>query len=497
MYYLQDYTTYCAQPTPPEKQLELKKGEKVVDEVAFIELAKRRDLYNEPGVLVLPYALDSSIEEPNDEWVLWEYDELKQELRTQNLVGFIGYTDEKGKTTNFAIGSRFSSFSPSSSKLKKEENAEVLSKDYFLLYLLQKTLGITLFDSLKSGSSQDCDSALDFLFLFFPSLFKKALSQGMFKQYVYRQYNDANIRGVIDVNRHIRFNIPANGKVAYHTREFSYDNPLTQLIRHTIEYLKRNKFGKSVLTGDAEMRGFVQQIIQATPSYAANQRQQVIMQNLRPVAHPLYTQYVMLQQLCLRILRYEKLSYGDNNNNEKIHGVLIDINWLWEEYLAQVLSEKTNFGHYTRKSKPNFLFEDGTEDFQKIIPDYLGHKGNQTIVADAKYMFLNNTKSLPVEKAMAVYYKTIMYMYRFNSKIGLLLYPYKPEQKSSDNEIPFVEYGIKETDGKFYKIGLKIPKETKDSKEFKDLSDFIETIKEEEKRFSKMVQTQNQISGNE
>ena len=52
-------------------------------------------------------------------------------------------------------------------------------------------------------------------------------------------------------------------------------------------------------------------------------------------------------------------------------------------------------------------------------------------------MFLNNTKSLPTEKAMAVYYKTIMYMYRFNSKIGLLLYPYKLGQKLRDEEIPF------------------------------------------------------------
>ena len=481
MDYLQDYTTYCAKPTKStEKRLELTIAGNVANATALVELAKRKDLHNEPGVLVLPYALDSSIEDPNDEWVLWEYDEIKKELRTQNLVGFIGYGN-----ANFAIGSRFSSFNPSGSRISKNENTYVLSKDYFLLYLLQKTLGITLFDSLKSDSSQDCDSALDFLFLLFPPLFKKALSQGMFKQYVHRQYNDANIRGVIDVNRHIRFNIPANGKVAYHTREFSYDNPVTQLIRHTIEYLKRNKFGKSMLTRDAEMRGFVQQLIQATPSYDANQRQQVIMQNLRPVAHPLYTQYAMLQQLCLRILRYEKLSYSDNNKSEKIHGVLIDMNWLWEEYLAQVLSERTSFGHYTRKSTPNYLFEaDGKDDFQPIIPDYLGYKGNQTIVADAKYMFLNKRDSLTGEKAMAVYYKTVMYMYRFNSTIGLLLYPYKPDQEDPEHEIPFVKYGIKETNGELYKIGLMIPQD------IEKYQDFASIIRLHEQTFADMVATQ-------
>ena len=59
----------------------------------------------------------------------------------------------------------------------------------------------------------------------------------MYKQYITRKNNDANVRGVIDVNRHIRYNKPFNGKIAYSTREYSYDNDVTQLIRHTIEFI--------------------------------------------------------------------------------------------------------------------------------------------------------------------------------------------------------------------------------------------------------------------
>ena len=33
-------------------------------------------------------------------------------------------------------------------------------------------------------------------------------------------------------------NIPFMGKIAYTTREHSYNNNLTQLVRHTIEYIK-------------------------------------------------------------------------------------------------------------------------------------------------------------------------------------------------------------------------------------------------------------------
>lgn len=46
---------------------------------------------------------------------------------------------------------------------------------------------------------------------------------------------------------HIRMNIPFNGKVACKTREHSYDNLTTELIRHRIEFIKASEFGSAVL----------------------------------------------------------------------------------------------------------------------------------------------------------------------------------------------------------------------------------------------------------
>ena len=56
-----------------------------------------------------------------------------------------------------------------------------------------------------------------------------------------------NVCGTIDVQRHIRMNIPFNGKVACKTREHSYDNFTTELIRHRIEFIKTSEFGSAVL----------------------------------------------------------------------------------------------------------------------------------------------------------------------------------------------------------------------------------------------------------
>lgn len=56
------------------------------------------------------------------------------------------------------------------------------------------------------------------------------------------------------------------------------------------------------------------------------------------------------------------------------------------------------------------------ENFQQIIPDYLSL--DKKIVADAKYIPLNTEKSYGEEKATAIYYKTITYMYRFCTNKG-------------------------------------------------------------------------------
>ena len=420
------------------------------------------------AVLVWPYSFQEGNEELKDQYIfrVSQRDGNKiDSITTNNVVGFIG--KEK---TDIRIHSRFSS--------GKDEKTQ----DFFLYHMLGKVMAINMFDLPTSSGT---DMAFDFLLFFFPKLLKEAMSQGMYKKYVYHEYNDANVRGVIDINRHIRQNIPANGCIAYRTREFSYDNPMTQLIRHTIEFIRRKPFDKAILHNDADTEACVQQIVQATPTFVAQQRQSVINDNLRPIVHPYYTKYAALQKLCLRILRHEKLSYGQAN--DKIHGLLIDAAWLWEEYVAKVLSEsKSGLKHYTRNSRYH-LFKMATgKTFQQIIPDY--YDGDK-IVADAKYIPLHRYDHLDAERASAVYYKTIMYMYRFNTQKGYLFHPCsvsdveemekKPTEfehlKIDENkQTVSCEYEIVDREGcHLHEVGMIVPS-TEKYDEFKSSMDIIE-----------------------
>lgn len=411
--------------------------------IADVEISNI-SLEDYPNLLVFPDSF-SSYDRDFGKKVICSIADEGRKLCTNSMVGFIGRNN-----THLSIHSRF---------------ADNGKEDFFLHYMLQKVAKINLFNLQHT---MDEDSVFDFLLYLFPLYLKNAISQGVYRQYITHKYNDTNVRGVIDVSRHIKYNEPFNGAVAYTTREYSYDNHITQLIRHTIEFISKNG-GDDILNIDEDTKQAVAQIIGATHSYLSNELQSIINKNLTPIAHPYYNEYAPLQRLCLQILRHEELKYGQEE--DEVYGVLIDAAWLWEEYLATILEGKYN--HYLKDTGKRFyLFKPKK---QQIIPDYLSL--DKKIVADAKYIPLNEKIWFKEDSASAtaIYYKTITYMYRFCSKEGYLFYPHPDEEVSpiKDEIITEIEG---ENGGSITKLGLRIPSNCSDFNEFTSRINEEETI---------------------
>jgi 5-methylcytosine-specific restriction endonuclease McrBC regulatory subunit McrC len=384
-----------------------------------------------PDLLIFPQSLGKNHDDVEKSHIFSLQD---NNLITCNIMGFVGKNE-----TQLTISSRFA---------KNDKH------DYFLHYMLQKVFSINLF---KFDQTPNKENIWDFLLYLFPYYIKKAYSQGLYKTYKQEEYNDANVKGVIDVKRHIRTNIPFCGKIAYSTREHSHDNAVTQLIRHTIEHIKTHPFSSGILTSDSETRDIVSKFCFVTQnSYNKNIRQKIISANLKPVSHPYFTEYKMLQKICLRILQREKLTFG--TENDKIYGLLFDGAWLWEEYLNTIL--KNDFIHPENKTGKHreYLFE----NFQAIYPDFIS-KQQPIMVGDAKYIPLGNQQEYAEgsERATSIYYKSITYMYRFSSNHSFLLFPHP--------ETPFDEiYKIKKTNGVLRKLGLAIPQKTENFIDFQN-----------------------------
>lgn len=370
-------------------------------------------------------------------------------LYTGNIMGFIGCGESE-----VTIHSRFS---------KSDDN------DFFMKYMLQKVFAINIFDLNHSRSNEN---VLDMTALMFPYFLQKAMLQGLYREYRRIEYNDDRIRGIIDFNRHIKMNYPfANGKVAYSTKEYKYDNSITQLVRHTIEYIKSQKLFSYILFANNDIKDYVQTIIDATPTYRKGDLMKVIAQNVRPKIHPYYSEYRPLQRLCIQILRHERISYGVNS--DKIHGVLFDGAWLWEEYL-NITMKKAQFEHPQNKVGKGGLPIYTNRRKGRIFPDFLHPK----MVADAKYKryyrFTEDAAELGIPREDL--YQMVTYLHLTERNIGVIICPrddfetiFEDEQSDAEVErnLMYHRFGFLEgRGGEIHVISVNIPQSCPDYESF-------------------------------
>ena len=313
------------------------------------------------NLLIFPFSIETSddrIGESSVMNILNTDDPDKVRISTGNVMGFIGVGNLQIK-----IKSRF----------------DTGRDDFLLHYMLQKVLSFNLFDLSHNNEQED---VFDFIMFMFPYFLKSALRQGVYREYQNYRHNDANLKCTIDIGRHIARNIPFVGNIAYSTREYSHDNNMTELIRHTIEFMKTKKYGQSVLNIDKETVENVNTIIEHTPLYSKNDRSSIMSKNLRMKIHPYYTEYRPLQTLCMQILRMEEVKYGESD--DEICGILFDGAWLWEEYVNTILSD-IGFIHPENKLHKGgiYLFDDHSG---VRYPDF--YKDN--FVLDAKYKRLGS-----------------------------------------------------------------------------------------------------------
>ena len=397
------------------------------------------------NLLIFPYSIESSddrIGESSVMSILNTDDPEKVRISTGNVMGFIGVGNLQIK-----IKSRFDK-----------------GRDDFLLhYMLQKVLSFNLFDLSHNNEQED---VFDFIMFMFPYFLKAAMRQGVYREYQNFRHNDANLKGTIDVGRHIARNIPFVGNIAYSTRQYSHDNNMTELIRHTIEYMKTKKYGQAVLNIDRETIENVNAIVEHTPLYNKSDRNSVISKNLRLKTHPYYTEYRPLQTLCLQILRMEEVKYGESD--EEICGILFDGAWLWEEYVNTILSKQGFIHPENKRHKGGIYLFEGHSGIR--YPDFY----KDDIVLDAKYKRLGSYNKVSMVDPDDVH-QVMAYMSALHVNKGGFIAPLENKQ----DKIPTSQiYG---TTSNLYIFGIEV------SRSSTSYVDFCEQMKEKEEVFIKSI----------
>ncbi len=398
------------------------------------------------GFFVFPGILRKAEDITGDQKIL---ESMNGQYHAGNVMGFLSCGSE-----SLVIESRFG-----------KEN-----KDYFFWYMLQKVFKLPNLTSLDADASFD-RQFFQILMILFPAHLRAALRKGVFKTYCCRKYNDSNIKGTVNLPRHIRKNTPFVGKIAYNQREYSYDNALMELVRHTVEFMRQKPYGKTILS---QVKDEVKQVVAATPSYRLGDRKKVLAANLKsPVRHGYYREYRALQQLCIWILQYQSCKIGVGSR--RVNGILFDGAWLWEEYVNTLLSDALYHPMNKSGKESQWLF-DGNQG--KIFPDFISHNSDARIIADAKYKPWKNIDGRD-------YLQVLAYMFRFEAKCGFYLYP--EDDHSAEKTLWLNRGSTYENDPQrrgdicVIKLGLQIPTET-------DCYDsFVAKIQENEHIFKQKI----------
>ena len=384
------------------------------------------NLSQEDSIFIFPNDLKNSPDLDKDQKIL---ETVNQKIKTGNVIGFLGCGQER-----LTISSRFSS----------------KSDDYFLHYLLQKVLNINL-TSLEVGLSRE-ERLYQLLIYLFPKYLEAAMRKGLYKEYQRFSHNDSHIKGVIDVVNHLKKNLPFTGNIAYTTREFTYDNPMMQLIRHTIEYIRNQKaLGRGIIYTNREN---ITEIIRVTPSYKQADRAKVIRRNQdKPLRHAYFREYRKLQELCLMILNREE--HGLGYQEQKIHGILFDVAWLWEEYVHTLLPRE--FIHPRNKDRTDGISVFSNRE-RKVYPDF--YDLERKIVLDAKYKKLELTEKGINRDDL---FQLISYAYILQAEKAGLIFPSIDQTVSS--EIGKVEgYGVL-----LKKWSIQVPQKASSYREFYEM----------------------------
>jgi len=410
----------------------------------------------------------------------YDLDDDNKTIKTKNYVGVIrSLTNEHDVTIE--IGSRFDKSN---------------SSQLFLSYLLSKAFdGLVLPEYPPDTSHKNMWELL--LSFVFASQLKEAYRQGLYKSYYRFEYNDPKVKGKIDVNRHVKNNTPFVGNIAYSVREHTFDTPILHLILHTFERLEKRyptimgSLHKNDSTGTtlADIKRVLKEV---NGSFNSNDVHRVLLSTNKRINHPYFNKYEPLRKTCRMILKDMGINVFDNDQEQQVYGVLINMNWLWENFVGKEIFTKCGFRHVKGETALLVPFEDNAKEGKGAVKsrkfDFIKEK---VMVADAKYK--PKWAEEEWDKLSDDIFQVLSYMFVSGAKKGGVAFP----QNNASDAVKKYHVWTDHSDNPysqeyyFYTIPVRIPN-TSDAEEFKDeikknIRKNIEDIVKELKQISSEV----------
>ena len=269
-----------------------------------------------------------------------------------------------------------------------------------------------------------------FLLFMFKYQLSDAAKKGIFRRYQRFENNDSRPHGTIDIARHIRENMGLNnGKIAYHYRELTANNPVNRLILAAYKRLgeKYPTLCEKHINQDERVYSTLN-MLQTELGWSKTNLRSIVKDNLRPVTHPYFSEYEALRRTCLKILRDEGVSIFDADDSEETDAIYFDITRLWEKYIEYQFRKLEPSHRFKLSPQVSKNFLTGLFENKSARPDFVIQKdGENFAILDAKfkeswedYDYRANYKFLTKD-----IYKCIRDMHLFKTQRTGVIFPTK------------------------------------------------------------------------
>ena len=306
----------------------------------------------------------------------------------------------------------------------------------FLERMLNFANDIFLDDVSITGNQvkEDFDISKYIIYYMFVQNLEKAFLLGLPKAYKSIEHHEMKLKGKIDINKFIKYDIPFQGKISSVSREQKEIQEIIDVLYKAVKIIDKNN--KAFLKNISHIKTHLKQY--KSNNYVSNETINRALKS-KALQNPIFAPYK-------KVLEYARFIINGNNIEEKndgkqeTFGFIINVAELFEIYITKLLQKE--FSDWYVESPKIELYSTPQMFYQrKIIPDIVMKKASDVLVFDTKYKKMtmqgkNKNGAGDVDRNDFFQINTYMSYYqnhpdKYNVKIGGLLYPIEKSFKEN------------------------------------------------------------------
>lgn len=319
----------------------------------------------------------------------------------------------------------------------------------------------------KSAKDNDSDTLIILLTYLWLMYLSEANRYGLPRNKIRETHVGDKVRGRLDIRKSI-ISYKTQKKLVSSYNKKIYDDSVIQLLKFTLEHLKKSNTGFSNLNKSDSAKDAISHLNKVTLS-----RRRFTHHDFSNIKlGSIYQSYGRIIDLSWNILQNTASNEIIDDSNEKTLGTFLDMAEIWEKFLKKVLADKLTKSGWEDKTPGKINTYEGSNLLkQTMIPDIVFEKDDTILVIDAKYKRMVGSR-MDIDREDFFQIHTYIHYYEQTDKkvIGGLVYPISGDfsfEKSNTAQKLFGE----NDKHKYFVDGMRLDFDEKKTKKLEDLLD--------------------------